>query len=327
MTHPKAPEDSKLEYINNWKNYRSEKPCAVTLGKFDGVHRGHQKLIWRVEELAWQKEWKAAAYTFITAPGMLRAGRPAKLLMTNDERREFLRETGLDLVMATPFNEELRNMEAEAFVTEILAESLQAKAVIVGPDFRFGKDRKGDPDFLIKMGPGLGFDVEILPKEQEQGVDISSTLIRREILAGHMEQAKVLLGYPYYVTGEIVHGKHLGHSLGFPTINQVPDEEKLLPPKGVYASRACVAGQCIYGMSNIGYKPTVKGDALGIETHLFGFSGDLYGMDAKIQLLSFLRPEQKFDSVEELRSQLERDRQSVLDRIGKSGKKKEQDQG
>lgn len=293
-----------MRYVTDWMNYRSEKETAVTLGKFDGVHRGHQKLIRRVRELAEENGWDSAIYTFDTSQG-LPAGQ--KLLLTSDERQEVFRELLVDLVMACPFTQALKGMEAEDFVREILAERLRARAVIVGPDFRFGKDRKGSPEMLEELSSRYGFSLEVLPKEQEMGVDISSSRIRRETEAGHLEKAASLLGYPFFISGKIVRGRHLGHSLGFPTINLVPDEHKLLPPNGVCLSRTFVDGKWFDSISNIGCKPTVNGDALGVETHLLGCSNELYGENALVVLLTFTRPEKKFASLDELKEQIGKD--------------------
>ena len=310
-----------MEYVTKIRDYASEQPCALTLGKFDGVHRGHRKLISSVRKLARQHGWKTAVFTFDVSPQVSMGARPMKMLMTNGERRELLRELNIDLMAECPFTPELRSMEAERFVKELLLDGLHAEAIVAGCDFRFGKDRLGTPELLKKMGKDLGFEVEILSKEQWDGKDISSSLIREEITAGHLEQAHELLGYPYFITGDIVHGRHLGHSLGFPTINLLPADEKLLPPRGVYVSETLVAGKVWQGVSNIGVRPTVSGTFVSIETYLFDCSLDLYGQNTRVELLSWRRPEKKFASVEELKNAIDMDIQDA-DRwfSGKAGK-------
>lgn len=297
--------------VTDINNYTSEVPCVVTLGKFDGVHRGHRKLISRVWQLARQNGWRAAVFTFDVSPQVKLGARPQQMLMTNAERKALLREMNMELLVECPFTPELRSMEAERFVQELLLDRLHTKAVIVGTDFHFGRDRGGSPELLQKLGPELGFAVEVIPKERSGDRDISSSYIREEIREGRLEKAHELLGYPYFITGDIVHGRHLGRTLGFPTINQLPEPQKLLPPYGVYVSRTKVAGKIWDGVTNIGMKPTVSGTSVSAETYLFDCSMDLYGQQARVELLSWRRPEQKFASLEELQNAVDHDIQDA----------------
>ena len=274
-----------MNYIKDIDTFQAEKDSVVTLGKFDGVHRGHRKLISRVLEIAEVQGLEPAVFTFDVSP-------QAAL--------------GIRLLVECHFSA-LRDMEAEAFVQSVLAGKMRARHFVVGPDFRFGKGRRGTPEFLKDMGKSLGFQVDILEKEMDRGREIASSYIREELLEGRIEKVNELLGYPYFITGEVIHGRHLGHKLGFPTINQVPPEEKILPPRGVYASRIHVEGAVYRGVSNLGCKPTVHGEYEGLETYLFQCDRDLYGKTAKVELLRFLRPERKFPSVEDLKEQLKCD--------------------
>ena len=276
-----------MNYIKDIDTFQAEKDSVVTLGKFDGVHRGHRKLISRVLEIAEVQGLEPAVFTFDVSPQAALGIRERGLLMTNEERSRFLEELGIRLLVECHFSA-LRDMEAEAFVQSVLAGKMRARHFVVGPDFRFGKGRRGTPEFLKDMGKSLGFQVDIL-------------------LEGRIEKVNELLGYPYFITGEVIHGRHLGHKLGFPTINQVPPEEKILPPRGVYASRIHVEGAVYRGVSNLGCKPTVHGEYEGLETYLFQCDRDLYGKTAKVELLRFLRPERKFPSVEDLKEQLKCD--------------------
>lgn len=297
-----------MKYITNLEALKNIPPCVITLGKFDGVHRGHQKLIRLVHEIGSKKGWKTAAFTFDVSPQVKMGMRRSQLLMTNEERRIRLEKSGLDYLVECPFTDEIKNMEPEDFVKKILVEKMQARALVVGEDFHFGKKRRGDAALLLKMGEELSIEIHVEPKEQDGNRDISSTYVREELALGHMEKVTELLGNPYSVKGEIVHGNHIGHTLGFPTINQIPEPIKLLPPNGVYLSRTLVDGREYDGISNVGTKPTVQGEKiLGIETHLLFFSGDLYGKEARVQLLSFRRPEKKFNSLDELKAQLDSD--------------------
>lgn len=300
-----------MEFVTEIREYTSDRPCVVTLGKFDGVHRGHRKLISRVWRLARKNGWKASVFTFDIPPQVSLGRRPMLQVMTNAERRTLLREMNIELLVECPFTKEIRSMEAEQFVQQFLLDRLHVKAVVVGTDFRFGKDRKGTPELLLKLGEKYGFSTEVLSKEQYDGQDISSSLIREVISGGDMERAAEMLGYPYFISGDIVHGRHLGHSLGFPTINQLPEEKKLLPPRGVYVSRTLVAGKMWQGVSNVGIKPTVSGESLSVETYLFDCNSDLYGQTARVELLSWRRPEQKFASLEELKTAIDGDIQDA----------------
>lgn len=300
-----------MEYITELEKYNADRPCAITLGKFDGVHLGHRLLIRRVREIARQKGWKAAVFTFHVSPQVQMGARPLQMLMTNRERAALLREMNVDLLAECAFTPEMKAMSAEQFVKEILLDRLQAGAVVVGTDFRFGRDRAGTPALLCEMGEKYGFLTEIIPKAKSGDRDISSSYIREVISEGQMEKAEELLGYPYFVTGEIVHGRHLGHSLGFPTINQLPEAQKLLPPRGVYVSRTLTAGKSMESVTNIGIRPTVSGTSLSVETYLFDCSMDLYGQEARVELLSYRRPERRFESLENLKTAIDRDIQDA----------------
>ena len=300
-----------MEYIQEVEKYTGAERCVVTLGKFDGVHKGHRKLIARVKEIARAHGWKTAVFTFQVSPQVCMGARRPKMLMTNEERREILRELDVDLLFECRFTERMRSMEPEDFVREVLLDRLHVSAVVMGMDFHFGKDRKGDSELMKQMREKYGFLVEVLPKEKYHGKDISSSYIREELALGHMEKITRMLGQPYFITGKIVHGRHLGHSLGFPTINQIPDPVKMTPPRGVYYSRTLVAGRWYQGISNIGIKPTVGGTAVGLETDLFDCTLDLYGQEARVELLSFRRPEEKFSDINELKEQMDRDIQAA----------------
>ena len=300
-----------MEYIQELDEYNGTDPCVVTLGKFDGVHKGHRKLIARVKEIAREHGWRTAVFTFQVSPQVCMGARRPKMLMTNEERKEVLRELDVDLLFECRFTEKIRAMEPEDFVREILLERLHVSAVVMGTDFHFGKDRAGNSEVMKQMGEKYGFVVEVLSKERYQGKEISSSYIREELALGHMEKIAELMGQPYFITGEIVHGRHLGHTLGFPTINQIPDPVKMTPPWGGYYSRTLVAGRWYPGISNIGMKPTVGGTAVGLETYLFDCSLDLYGQTARVELLSFRRPEEKFADIDELKEQMDRDIQAA----------------
>ncbi len=272
---------------------------AVTLGKFDGVHIGHQMLMERA--LKHKEEDGAAAVVFAFN------AHPENVLMTSLEQRDFVQKLGMDALVDCPFVPEISGMSPEQFIEEILVKRLHAKWIIVGDDFRFGHKRAGDVQFLLDNQERFGITVEVFEKEQYRDRDVSSTFIREKLAEGEMDTVRMLLGRAYSVQGTVLHGNHIGTKLGMPTLNLIPPREKLLPPNGVYMSRTKVDGKWYNGVTNIGYKPTVGADFRGVETYLMDFSQDIYGKEVRTELLSFERSEKKFASLERLKAQIEKD--------------------
>ena len=300
-----------MRYIRNLKEYTGSAGSVVTLGKFDGVHEGHRLLMKEVLRAGCEHHLETIVFTFDVSPQVRLGGTQTKTLMTNRERFLCLERLGLDTLIECPFTKDIQTMEAARFVEEILLKQLHAVHIVVGDDFRFGKGRAGDAAFLKEMSERTGrlFTVEVVGKKRDEitGRDISSTWIREVLCSGDIETANRLLGEPYSLTGEIVHGRQLGRTLDIPTINQIPQPDKLLPPDGVYFSRTRI-GMCIRdGITNIGTKPTVDGSHITAETHLFDCSGDLYGQEAHVELLHYHRAERKFADLRQLREQMQRD--------------------
>lgn len=297
-----------MEYIKGTTDFSIEEPSVVTIGKFDGLHVGHQKLLHLVCEKK-KDGVKAVVFTFDVPPGAKLSGKGMDTLVTNEERCQMLEEQGIDYLIECPFVPEIMSMEPERFVEEVLVGRLKARYIVAGTDCGFGHNRRGDYKLLQKLAPTYGYEVDIVEKVQYQGRDISSTYVREEIAKGNMELADFLLGYTYRISGKVEHGNHLGGTkLDMPTANLFPPEHKLLPPNGVYATKTIVDGKRYEGISNIGTKPTVsEGNARGIETFLFDFSGDLYGKNITVELYTFERPEMKFASLDELKVQMHKD--------------------
>lgn len=288
-----------MEIFKNTTEFQIEEPTAISLGKFDGLHQGHQLLVDRI--LKKKKEGLASLiFTFDFGE------RP--VLTLKEERRELLRREHVDYLVECPFVPALSHMEPEDFVQEVLKKRLHAKYLAVGTDFRFGYQRKGDYHLLQEMSESCGFQVEVVDKACWRGREISSTFIREELEQGHMELVNQLLGYAYSVTGEVLHGRQIGRTLGMPTTNLLPKEQKLLPPNGVYATRTVIAGEVFEGITNIGYKPTVGGESRkGVETYLFDLDRNLYGEIIQVQFYGYERPERKFPALEALKAQIESD--------------------
>ena len=283
-----------MEYMKGIDGLYIQEETAVTLGKFDGVHRGHQKLLSRILE---KKNLKSVMFTI--------NGRKSGFVLTDEEKRFMLEKTGLSYLIDCPFIPSVSGMEAEDFVREILVNRLHAKSIVVGKDFHFGYKRGGDASLLLWLQKKYGFQVEVVEKEQYKGRDISSTYIREALHDGNVKLANELLGYRYYVSGIVLHGRQIGRTIGMPTTNLLPPQEKLLPKDGVYLTRTFVKEDEYYGITNVGYKPTVGGETRrGVETYLFDFDGDLYGQDLMVEFIEFRRPEQKFQSLDELKAHI-----------------------
>ena len=281
---------------------------SVTLGKFDGVHLGHRMLMENV--IAAKKNGCIpTVFTFDKFPSQFLRREEVASILVEDEKEQLLENLGIERYVLFPFHEQTASMEPEEFVEEILVKTMKVQELFVGADFRFGKGRKGNVSMLEKLSEKYHFVFKAVDKRMYHGAEVSSSRIRDCILNGEMEDANAMLGMPYYISGEIVHGRSLGHTIGVPTINQHIPEGKILPKLGVYCARVTVNENIYEGIANVGCKPTVQNDTVyGVETHLFHCNEDLYGKTAKTELLSFIRPEQKFSSVEELRIQLESDK-------------------
>lgn len=286
-----------MEYLRIDREFPRFQNSAVTLGKFDGVHRGHQKLVEKILEKK-EEGAKAVLFAFVTA---------SQMISSKEERKRFLEELGVDVLLECPLDDRIKHMKAETFVREILVGDLQASHVAVGEDFRFGYERKGTPQLLAELGKKYGFSVDILSKEMDGTRKISSTFIREELRHGNMEKVSELMGRDFRVNGMVEHGRGLGRKKFFPTANVIPAEDKLMPPNGVYITVSRFGQEYYPGITNVGYKPTVGEKFLGVETYLFDCEKDLYGQACEVRFKKFLRPEQKFSSYEALKAQIEKD--------------------
>ena len=295
-----------MKIINDTLDFSIPENTAITLGKFDGIHKGHQKLMHQILEKK-TLGLKSVVFTFGQMPGTVFYGK-GRTILTRIERQNHLEKMGIDYMIECPFVQEIIRMEPEQFIEEILVKQLHVKYIAVGPDFRFGHNRKGGCSLLKRMASVYGYEVEVFDKECFDEKVISSTYVRHMLETGEMETVKNLLGYPYYVSGTVVHGHAIGRKLGIPTINLIPDDEKMLPPNGVYLTKTLFAQGERFGITNIGVKPTISGEeAKGIETHLFDFDGDLYDEELIVEFYAYNRGEKRFESLEALKEQLSKD--------------------
>lgn len=296
-----------MQIIQGTTEFELHNKSAVAIGKFDGIHLGHQKLLEKVIE---QKKngLLAVIFTFDPSPAALFSGSTIKELMTKEEKRTVFAQMGIDVLIEFPLTLETAATEPERFVKEYLSQKLNAAVIAAGTDLSFGKKGAGNAELLQGLAKECGYQVEIIDKVSLAGEEISSTLTRDAVEKGEMEKVTALLGTPYRVQGVVTHGRKLGRTLGMPTVNIVPEEGKLLPPNGVYYSKVWLENRAYPAISNIGYKPTVSDqEILGIETYLYDFDEDVYEKEIVVELLSFQRKEIKFEGVEALKHQIHQD--------------------
>ena len=293
----------------------------LTLGTFDGVHIGHKKILERVTQNtdpdASGGKYESLVLTFFPHPRMVLQGQSdVKLLNTISEKIELLEMMGVQNLVIHPFDESFSKLTAQEFVKTVLVDKFDIQKIIIGHDHRFGRNRTANIDDLITFGKEYGFEVEQISVQEIKEVSISSTKIRNALTEGNMALANEYLGYDYFLTGTILKGKQLGRTIGFPTANlQIEEDYKLIPRNGAYVVKSSINQKTVFGMINIGYNPTVGEGNLSVEIHYFDFEADLYNQKISVSILEYLRPEQKFDSVDLLKTQLEKDKETALDYI------------
>lgn len=295
-----------MRIIENTTEFHLENKSAVALGKFDGIHLGHRLLLERVLEQK-QRGLQTVVFTFDTSAAFFFGGETREL-STREEKRAAFSRLGIDVLIEFPLNRETAATEPADFVSRYLVGQMRTAYLCAGPDISFGKGGAGDYALLEKYAGTYGYQVELIEKVRVDGEEVSSTRVRQAVRAGEMEKVTEMLGASYRVSGKVVHGRQLGRKLGMPTANLLPDERKLLPPNGVYYSRAEIGEKTYRGISNVGYKPTVSEEqVMGVETYLYDFAGEVYDRDMTVELLAFRRAERAFASVEALRRQIEAD--------------------
>ena len=286
---------------------------AVTLGNFDGMHLGHRELVRITKERAKEKGLKSVVFTFWPHPMFLLKNKPHSALILSPAEKKFVMEQmGIDLYVEYPFTLDFAALSPERFANELIFDKMNCKVLVVGQDYRFGKQQKGDYKLLKELGEKRGVEVIFVPPVTYDGERVSSTRIRQRLLDRDIETANRLLHTPYFILGQVAQGKKLGRTIGFPTVNIVADPVKLFPPNGVYATRTLYQGKLYYGVTNVGLNPTVNGTYKTVETYLHNFNQVVYGQTIQTYFFQWIRDEQKFPNVEALRQQLDRDAQSAL---------------
>lgn len=285
---------------------------VVTSGTFDGVHLGHKKILSRLREISEQSGGETVVLTFWPHPRMVVSedSQDLQLLSTIDEKIELFSQLGIHHLLIVPFTRAFSELSCHEYIKEILVEKIGTKKLVIGYDHRFGRNREGSFEFLQENCASYGFEVEEIPREDIEDMAISSSRIRKALITGHIGEANGLLGRPYTLSGTVVKGKQLGRTIGFPTANvHLHESYKLIPMNGVYVIQATYNGEKFKGMLNIGVRPTVDGTMRTIEANLFDFDKEIYGEDLKLELLHYLRPEQKFESLDMLVRQINFDKE------------------
>ena len=308
----------KVHYDIN--NFTKVKQAVVTTGTFDGVHLGHKRIIDRLKEISIKDKGEVVIVTFYPHPRMVLFpdDNELKLLNTQEEKIELLERSGVDHLIVIPFTKQFSRLSSVEFVRDTIVNKIGTKKLVIGYNHHFGRNREGTFEHLKEYGPVYGFEVEEIPAIDIDHVEISSTKIRNALLEGDVRSANLFLGHHYSLRGKVVKGKQLGRALGFPTANiEVGDKYKLIPADGIYAVTVEHGNELHKGMMSIGKNPTVNGTppnetARTIEVNILNFNADLYGDTIKVNLREWLRAEEKFADLEELKAQISKDREATL---------------
>ena len=308
-----------MRIFDNLKSYSSEKESILTIGTFDGVHIGHNKILKRLIQDSKKNNLSSLVMTFFPHPRMiLNKSHEIKMIDTIDEKINLLEKTGLDNLIIHPFDNNFSKIRAKEFVEEILVKKLKIKEIIIGYDHKFGKDREASVEDLKKFGKDYMFTVKEIPAQEIDSIAISSTKIRNAILNGEIEKCNKFLGRNFILTGKVVYGDGLGKKIDFPTANiEIKETYKIIPMNGVYLVKTKINSNTYFGMMNIGIRPTVGGTNKSLEIHFFNFKDNIYGKNVSIEIIKKIRDEEKFSSIDQLKIQLKKDEQFCLKLINK----------
>lgn len=304
-----------MKVIDKISDFEKQDYAVVTIGTFDGVHIGHQAILQKLVSEARKHGGTSILITFWPHPRfVLKKGKTdLQLLSTFDEKIALLESLGLDYLVKVPFTPEFSNLSADEFIQKILVDNIGTKELYIGYDHRFGNNREGNLDFLEERAENFGYHVNEIPRQDIDSMGVSSTKIREALLLGNIRLANSLLGRSYAITGKVIEGQKVGREIGFPTANlRIEEDYKLLPGDGSYAVEVEVRRGKFKGMMNIGFKPTVDGSARTIEVHIFDFDDNIYNEKITVEFVKALRKEIKFNSLDELKSQLEVDKTNAL---------------
>lgn len=303
-----------MTIINSINEIDIIKESVITIGNFDGLHKGHAALIQKAIEYAKSKNIKSVVFTFSNHPANYFKSNSLKNIITYEEKIERLKDLGVDVVISIPFDEYMTKISAQDFIKNILIDKLGSKKIIVGHDFTFAKNKEGNPKLLKHLSAKYNYELEVVEPVEITNIRVSSTYIRNLITSGNISKVKEYLGYNYELKGEVIHAKKLGRTIGFPTANILVDADVLVPKVGIYVTKVYVKDKVYAGATNIGYNPTVNGDKISIETNILEFNEDIYGQVIKVEFLERIRDEKKFASLDELKNQLKKDTNYVYEK-------------
>ncbi|MAZ23348.1 MAG: riboflavin biosynthesis protein RibF [Euryarchaeota archaeon] len=308
-----------MRIFDNLKSYSSEKESVLTIGTFDGIHIGHNKILKTLVEESKKNKLSSLIITFFPHPRMiLQKSNEIKMIDTMDEKIHLLEKAGIDNLIIHPFDHNFSKIRAKDFVEDILVNKLKIKQIIIGYDHRFGKDREASVEDLKKFGLDYMFNVNEIPAQEIDSIAISSTKIREAILTGEIKKCNEFLGRNFMLTGKVVYGEGLGKKMNFPTANiKIKENYKIIPKNGVYLVKTTLNSNIYFGMMNIGVRPTVGGKNKSLEIHFFNFKDNIYNKTVSIEIISKIRDEEKFSSIDELKIQLKKDEEFCLRIINK----------
>ena len=300
-----------MKTIHGLENFPADEASIVTIGTFDGVHLGHQQILKQLIDTSRKSKLKSVLLTFFPHPRMvLQPDISMRLIQTIQEREKALQKTGLDYLVIHPFSTEFSRLSADDYVKKILVEQLNVRKVVVGYDHRFGRNRTASLEDMYHYADIHEFEVIEINAEKIESTAVSSTKIRKAIDEGNIELANTYLGHSFTIQGMVIDGDKRGRELSYPTANiDLQNQHKIVPKQGVYLVKSKLKGRVVYGMMNIGTKPTFDTTMPSIEVHFLDWNGDLYGQAVQVELLKWVREERKFSSVEELQTQIQADEQ------------------
>jgi len=303
-----------MKKINGIDNFLINSESIITLGTFDGVHKGHQKILKKLITESKKLNLESIVLTFFPHPRtVLNPNSPLKLINTINERTQLFEKSGIDTLITHPFDKNFSELGPEEFVKDILVNKLNIKKILIGYDHRFGKNRTAGIKDLKKLGLKYNFKVIEISAQEQNNVSISSTKIRNSIILGKMKKAKSYLGYDFSLIGKVIKGNEIGRTIGFPTANlEIEEDYKLIPKNGVYLIYTKLEKQVFFGMMNIGVKPTLELKKESIEVNLFDWKKDIYGEFLEVFILDYIRDEKKFDSLIDLKHQIKIDKKTCL---------------
>lgn len=300
--------------INSLNEIQKIDKSVITIGKFDGIHKGHEVLIKKAVNYSKQEKLTSIVFTFKNSPISYLSNIVTREIITETEKMNKLESLGVDIVIDIPFDKNMAEILAQDFVKEILVNKLGAKKLIIGHDFVFAKNRQGTPSVLKILGKKYGFDVEVINPVIINNIRVSSTYVKDLIYAGRVDEIENYLGRNYTIEGMVIHAKQVGRTLGFPTANIQLQENMIIPKRGIYATKVYIEKEVYIGATNIGYNPTVNGEKISVETNILKFDKDIYGKTIKLEFLERIRDEKKFKDLNELKIQLKMDTNYIYKR-------------